>query len=460
MKATAHQSKKWESPLPAAIIIFLATAARFFILKNYHPIWWDSAVYSGMGKFIFSLGTSGIWEPLRPPVLPIILGFFWKIGIYGNYFSGILSMMFSAGTILLVYLISKKIFGYKTAVVACFFSAFGHLMLFYDHAALSEIPAIFFGLLAVYLIIEKKYFWAGIFSSFSFLTKFPSGIIFGGAIIFIAFFQQEKIREKAKRIFLSSAGFLIPSAIFLIANFMMYGNALLPFIEGNMVIANTFPKSPVWFYIARITIECIISVFAVVYLVLLALKKEKNRNSALLWIPLALFLAYFSLLAYKEMRFAILLMPFVYMLSAEGVLKALKKPKIIILVLLIFSIQSAFMFSLYQNNWEIREPNPAFENFYRTIKGKTGEIWVSNPVFSEYTDGRLNLIYYPTFEKSAAAMPERMKNASHVFISTCDISCITEECKKRNSEIMASLEGSFTKKEWNSSPCRLLVFSR
>ncbi|PIN72022.1 hypothetical protein COV21_03525, partial [Candidatus Woesearchaeota archaeon CG10_big_fil_rev_8_21_14_0_10_45_5] len=265
MRATASRNKGRESALPILAIIFLATAAQLFILRASPPLWWDQSVYAGMGKFIFSAGTKGIWEPLRPPVLPLLIGFFWKIGIDPVLAGKILSTLFNAGVIALAYFIAKKAFNYRTAVIASFLTAFSHLFLFYNHMGLSEIPSAFFALLAVLMIIERKYFWAGMFSSFSFLSKFPGGIIFGSAAIFIAFFQSEKIKEKAKRILLLSTGFFMPVAIFLIANIIMYGNALLPFVEANRAIASTFPKSPFWFYAKEIIVQGVVCAFALIY---------------------------------------------------------------------------------------------------------------------------------------------------------------------------------------------------
>jgi len=465
MRATASRNKGRESALPILAIIFLATAAQLFILRASPPLWWDQSVYAGMGKFIFSAGTKGIWEPLRPPVLPLLIGFFWKIGIDPVLAGKILSTLFNAGVIALAYFIAKKAFNYRTAVIASFLTAFSHLFLFYNHMGLSEIPSAFFALLAVLMIIERKYFWAGMFSSFSFLSKFPGGIIFGSAAIFIAFFQSEKIKEKAKRILLLSTGFFMPVAIFLIANIIMYGNALLPFVEANRAIASTFPKSPFWFYAKEIIVQGVVCAFALIYAAIAVFRRERNRQAGLLWIALALFLAYFSWSGYKEMRFAMLFMPIVYIFSAAGIFEAFRNFRkrgalMIIAVLLIFSIQSAYQLASYQRHWEGASYDAAMNKFYASVPGKSGEIWVSRPQFSEYTDARLNLIYYPTFEESSITILERMKNASAVFIDTCDLSCITEECKKRNAEMISGLESSFNKKEENLSSCRLLSFSR
>ena len=85
-----------------AIILFFI-AANILFLRFYNEIWWDSAVYIGMGKHIYSLGKSGLWEESRPLILPLILGLGWKLGLNVVYFGRAISLIFSAITIFLTY---------------------------------------------------------------------------------------------------------------------------------------------------------------------------------------------------------------------------------------------------------------------------------------------------------------------------------------------------------------------
>jgi hypothetical protein len=40
---------------------------------------WDESVYVGLGKYLYSNGASGIYEPFRPILLPLVLGALWKL---------------------------------------------------------------------------------------------------------------------------------------------------------------------------------------------------------------------------------------------------------------------------------------------------------------------------------------------------------------------------------------------
>ena len=58
------------------IAIILVSGIFYFASPAFNDdIWWDSAVYLGMGKHIYSLGEVGLWESSRPLIWPLILGF-------------------------------------------------------------------------------------------------------------------------------------------------------------------------------------------------------------------------------------------------------------------------------------------------------------------------------------------------------------------------------------------------
>ena len=72
----------------AGIIIIVALFLFIFLLKL-NPdanLWWDSSVYMNMGKYIYSFGETGLYEASRPLVWPLLLGFFWKMGLDDIFF--------------------------------------------------------------------------------------------------------------------------------------------------------------------------------------------------------------------------------------------------------------------------------------------------------------------------------------------------------------------------------------
>ena len=77
-------------------ILFLFVAVKLFFLSP--NIWWDSSVYIGMGKYMASFGKAGLWEISRPIVWPLILGFFWKLGLDVIFVGKVLSVLFALST--------------------------------------------------------------------------------------------------------------------------------------------------------------------------------------------------------------------------------------------------------------------------------------------------------------------------------------------------------------------------
>src|SRR3989338_477668 len=92
-------------------ISIIAIIAIFILSFYYHhypnaDLWWDSSVYLGMGKYIYSLGETGLYEESRPLVWPLILGVFWKFGLDAAFFGRLAVLIFSIGTIISAYFIA------------------------------------------------------------------------------------------------------------------------------------------------------------------------------------------------------------------------------------------------------------------------------------------------------------------------------------------------------------------
>ncbi len=94
------------------LIISFVFVKSFFLLK-FHDLIWDESVYLAVGKYLYSSGTVGLWEMIRPPILPIFTGLFWKLGINAAFAGEILSVFFASALLYVNYLISKQFFDRK-----------------------------------------------------------------------------------------------------------------------------------------------------------------------------------------------------------------------------------------------------------------------------------------------------------------------------------------------------------
>jgi len=138
------------------IVILVSLISRLIFFFSYHPIWWDSAVYLSMGKYIFSFGKVGFWEYTRPVLWPIILGFFWKLGLNAVIIGRILELFFSLGIIYLTYLIANEIFNKRTALISSLILSFTPTFFFFGYRLYTSIPSAFLSLLAIYSFIKLK----------------------------------------------------------------------------------------------------------------------------------------------------------------------------------------------------------------------------------------------------------------------------------------------------------------
>ena len=154
------------------LIFFIFLIVKLFSLFIVADIWWDSAVYLGMGKYVYSSGNVGLWEDSRPIVWPLILGFFWKIGLDAIFFGKLLVVLFSLGILLLTYLIALDIFNRKIAIISALFLVFSQTFFLFSNILHAEIPSTFFVLLGFYYFLRKRYSLSGLFLGIAFMTRF------------------------------------------------------------------------------------------------------------------------------------------------------------------------------------------------------------------------------------------------------------------------------------------------
>ncbi|HLC33142.1 MAG TPA: glycosyltransferase family 39 protein, partial [Candidatus Nanoarchaeia archaeon] len=157
------------------VIVVLAIALRLVFAFAYHEVWWDAGVYLGMGKFLFSQGASGLWEHIRPPLLPILLGVMWRFGLDPLLFGRLLEILLFAGVVAFTYLLTKDWFGEKEAIWSSLIVALSPIFFYLSFHQYTEIPSVFFVLLALWLL-KKHPFLSGLSLGLAVLSKFPAGI--------------------------------------------------------------------------------------------------------------------------------------------------------------------------------------------------------------------------------------------------------------------------------------------
>lgn len=210
------------SVLGVLILIFLAL--KFYIISKPFGLSWDEAAYIGIGKYLFSLGRSGIFENIRPPLLPLLLGFFWKIGLSPLICGKIAEIIFSALLLLAVYLVASEIFDHERGIISVAVLMASPLFLYHSDLIYTGIPSTFFALFAVFVFVKGRFWLSGFFTGIAFMTRFPQGLMIG--VFFCALVSQgileKDILSAFKRFLKVFLAFLFTISPFLIFNLLMY----------------------------------------------------------------------------------------------------------------------------------------------------------------------------------------------------------------------------------------------
>ncbi|MEK6816076.1 MAG: glycosyltransferase family 39 protein, partial [Nanoarchaeota archaeon] len=370
------------------ILIFAGLIARLLFLFKPNPVWWDASIYIGMGKYIFTWGQLGIWEPLRPMVMPLILGSIWRVGLDPILIGRILEIIFSLAAVYVTYLIGKKYRGEEEGLIAATILCFTPVFFEFSFHHYSEIPSTLFALLAVYYFMGRSMIASGILASLAFLTKFPQGIV----IFVLGLCSLTRIRKCAKL----CLAFLSLTSAYLISNYAMYGSFLKPIIDGNYIIKYAgiwIFAQPWWFYMWEIAKQNFLYIFALIGISIILKKGERL-------VPLLaiIFLAYFSATVHKEPRFMIIFLPYLALLAAFGIRKVFRQRFIVYIVLIISIALLSVNLPAFPNAYEGNDA------FFKYLEGKevNGEVLVSHPYISIYSSNLTTPMYYMVFGSDLA----------------------------------------------------------
>ncbi|MBD3310592.1 hypothetical protein GF351_05225 [Candidatus Woesearchaeota archaeon] len=297
-------------------LLLLGTFYFLWYLKSM-PIYWDSAVYVGMAKYISSFGASGLWEGLRPVMLPILLVPALISEADAVLCGQALQLFFTIGSILMIYVLGKRIFYKKIAFLGAVLAGITPLFMRYSSMILSQMPSIFFGLLAIYVFLKGKMFWSGLLAAISFLFRFPQGIII--AILLMILTRRKDLRGGMR--FLAGAGLLI--APFLLFNQLKYGSFLEPFFAANLAVHGNYLwlyEKEAWFYLAETMRQNLLFVFAVPGIVMFFVNRDYRKDARIILMACLLATSgYYMFLAHKETRYLMTVIPYVALFSAYGI---------------------------------------------------------------------------------------------------------------------------------------------
>lgn len=449
------------------IVIFFFLLIKIATIFIYKTAWWDASVYIGMGKYIYSLGSSGLWESSRPIVWPIILGFFWKIGLNVVFFGKLIEIIFGALCILLTYLIGKKLFSKKIALLASIFLALSPTFFFFNGILLTEIVSTFLSLAAIYFFMDKKYFASGIFFGAAFMTRYLQIFAFIAMVFSFLFSISKKDIKNLKKIIM---GFVIAISPFLILNQILYNNALFPFLYQAYLSNNSgwLNYHPIGYYFIQLFRENIF--YFLSFFGIFPILKAKDINKKFIAVAFLLFFIFFNSIKQKEMRFLIVLMPYMYLLISFSLVYFLNifknkhfKNIIVMAISISFLIPLHTAYAYYKNESNKNNPYEAMQNEMENIKSQ--DIWISSPIMAVLSNNKISeLIYYPFFnEEKKQELIKDYDKADFIFLDSCDLACkpLDFKCNTSRNELIAFLKKKsnviFSRKTGN---CEQFIFRK
>jgi len=375
-----------------------------------------------------------------------------------------MELIFSLCCIYLIYLIGEDIFNEDIALLSAFFLAFSPTFLFYSSTILTGIPSTFFALLAIYFLIKTEYFLAGLFIGLSFMIRFLQFFILIPIVFALFLYKKNQLKRVVSLVY----GFLIVVIPYLILNIFLYKNPIYPFLLQVFMTKYTgwVFHEKLSFYFINLFKENFLVLFVIIGVIFI-LKKRDYKKTTILSIFL-LFFVFFNLMTHKEMRFILVFLPYIYLVMSYGIFESfslIKKKK----GLFYLAIMFIGIIWLTQNINQIRIPvykeYPEFISYLEMDNVKDG-IWINNPIFIVNSNKKADeLIYYPLYNsKKIDGLKERLTEAKHVLINTCDILPCPEDdkdCTKNTINLINHLKENFKtihyKKEDN---CEQFIFSR
>lgn len=409
-------------------LLSLFLLVKLFLLFKLHDIRWDESVFIGMGKYIYSFGKVGLWEVIRPIGLPLILGFFWKIGLNVILFGELISLLFSMGCIYLVYRIGSEVYDKKVGMGAAGLMIMTPVFIHYSSYALTGISSTFFALLAFYFYFKKKFVLVGVFSAIAFLFRFPQGMLLLCFLILInlEYFNGRHINVKNNAAILVS--FILVIIPYLLFNYFMYGigGIFRPFLEAALHQSNIAygvgdTLYNIFYYFIEILKQNPLFIFFIISLI------GYSRKKFYFMVPFFLFLVYFTVIINKQIRFVLVFLPYICVLTSYGIFYSIKKKRVLsyfFVVLLIFSL--FFPVGQVIRDFNIRgEENRFYEYFVDNPTNKT--ILTTTPVFVAYSD--IKMIPFYNNVDDAVMFYNMYKDTAEIVIYNPEFyPCFDEEC--------------------------------
>ncbi|MBS3118018.1 glycosyltransferase family 39 protein [Candidatus Woesearchaeota archaeon] len=424
------------------------------ILTYFHFILWDEAVYLSIAKYFFSGGQYGLFETIRPLGLPLLLSLGLHLPFDLVLFSDIIIILFSLGTLFVVYLLGKDLFSPGVGVLSALLLSFHPIFFSNSLRILTGIPSVFFSLLAVYFFIRHSYTLCGVFSFFAFFFRYPHGLlvlVFGFSLL--SFF----LKDKDWKYFISSSIRLFLPFFILLTSFavlfsLFFDNFFLSFFSAASHQNNPFYTvvgfwRNLFYYPGVIFSGSLVMLFSALGIISSSLRYRLTP----IYFYLFFYLSYFTLVVNKQPRFAILFLPFFALFASFGVFSAYsflssRRVKTVFLIFSIFFLLSStlsFYSSFVSYSSFPKSAPPIVSEYYSYFPDYLpSPILTSDPVPGAYRNV-LFIPYYSSLDTAFQTVNSSTPFVAGAYFSRAPFPCSSPYCNGQLEEIFSLLSLKF-----------------
>jgi hypothetical protein len=396
-------------------------------------VWWDAAMYIGMGKLIYSGGTLGLWEPFRPLLWPLILGFFWKLGIDPSVVGKLLGLLSAMGSIYLLYKIGERLLP-RAGIFASTLLSFSGVYFFYTIAPLTDIPSTFLALLGVWYALNHRSYLAGVFIGLAFGMRFPQAVF--GIVVAISILLE--YRSSIKKIAIEwswlVAGFMTWSLPYFIYTYLRYGHPLYSILTGQEVLNNSAGQSnDLFFYPLNLALQnpfLIISIPVIMYWLYNFRKWYKNPIKVIIISSLVIVGGYFTLLGHKELRYAICFLPYLALASGYGIawLSRNYSQQIVMIKVVAITVILVAGGYYFSSSFIARFGlPPEIISYYNFFNDKpNAQIISTTPQL--VVDSDISIVeIFDTWESASDVLHRQKDKVDYITVNSCELMCMRDD---------------------------------
>ncbi|MFB6181161.1 MAG: ArnT family glycosyltransferase [Candidatus Nanohalobium sp.] len=447
--------------ISAVIGLFMVSqAVMLFTLLNKPPIW-DTSIYMAMGKHLYSLGEIGLWEGFRPPLIPVIYGVFWKLGIPAVPAARLVALIISTTGITAFYYGVKDMDGQKTAFYATGLLISTYVFVAKSTMLLTGIPSALILFSSVWMYEKQKYSLSGILLALAFLTRFPAAIA-GPVLVAYTFYEgwvDKNLKKPVKQSFKLTAAFFTTILPYLILNQVYSGSFIQPFINAVKVPAAAASKYifGLYYFIEALKFNPLLALS--IPGIYIAWKKKESQYLLSTFLFLSAY-GFFTVFPHKEPRYMLLFLPFMAFLAGRTIKelgtqvqnKDYFKWGFIGLTAVIMVI---FAFQAYQTNSYVNENT---KQFYNHASGLEGVVVSNSPAVAAYGDIKYKGLppgYLPGIYRNMKG------RADYYAINSCAWYCSDsiKNCEKNIRQFTSNLTENYEKSfELKGKHCNYTVY--